>query len=415
MITCKSILAFALTAALPLAAQDTGQPALFDNLPGTPRSKVVAYFPQWGLYGGYFVKNVVTSGSAPLMTHLNYAFGGIENNHCASADTWADYQDPLTADETLNGQPDSGNPSDLAGNFHQLQELKKRYPKLKIVMSIGGGGFDPTLFSNAALPANRKAFVKSCIDMYIRGQFAPGLTAPGIFDGFDIDWEFPASDEDRANLTALLAEFRSQLDAIRPGLHLSIASPAGSWAYQYIDLKAVQESLDFFNLMTYDYDGPWNNETGFVSPLYAAPTDPDPTNNADYTVKAYLDAGVLPEKIVFGVPFYGYEWTDVPNSNHGLFEPGTPVGQGSGYNAIVPLEKNFRIYRSFTNYSPWLYDGTTFWTYEDPFSLALKMDYVRRKHLGGVMAWELSSDMPDGVLLKTVAWTLRFIGPGGPR
>lgn len=242
--------------------------------------------------------------------------------------------------------------------------------------------------------------------MYIKGQFGPGVTEPGIFDGFDIDREYPASDQDKENLTALLAEFRSQMDAVHKGMLLSIASSAGSWACQYIDLNKVQQSIGFFGRMEYDFDGPWTNTTGLVAPLLQAKSDPSPTNNAAAAVEAYLAAGVEPQKIVFGVPFYGYEWTDMPSTNHGLFRPGIPLGDGAGYNAIAPLESSFTKYRDATTQAPWLYNGTTFWTYDDPWSLIFKMMYARDKKLGGVMAWDLSGDMPNGLLIKTVSNSL---------
>jgi chitinase len=367
---------------------------------------VVGYFQQSGTYNNFNVKNLVTSGSAELLTQVNYAFAELQNNQCVSSDTYADYQQALPADETVDGIADSTKAGAFVGNFHQLQELKRRFPELKISISIGGGSANPADFSVVAEPANRKAFVKSCIDMFIKGKFAPGIEQPGIFDGIDIDWEYPASAEDMENLTGLLEEFRSQMDEVRPGLPLSIASSAGSWAYQYIDLEKVQHSLTFFDLMTYDFDGPWNNTTGLVAPLFQAAGDPSTTNNAASAVSAYLAAGVAPEKIVFGVPFYGYEWTAVPDVDHGLFQPGTPVGEGSGYSSIVPLESTFVHYRDPMTQAPWLYDGTNFWTYDDPQSLAYKMLYVRKEKLGGVMAWSLSGDMPNGILLKTVAFGL---------
>jgi chitinase len=371
--------------------------------------KVVAYFPQWGLYGGYvfggyFVKNVITTGSAPRLTHLNYAFGNVVNNQCASFDPWADYQDPLPADETVDGQADIA--GTFAGNFHQLQELKKLYPDLHIVMSIGGASANPSAFSTAALPENRQAFVKSCIDMYIDGNFAPGIHEPGIFDGIDIDWEYPASPADETNFTALLREFLHQLDQIQPGMTLSIASPAGSWAWQYIDLDNIQYIVSHFNLMTYDFDGPWSDTTGFVAPLYQAALDPSPTNNANYAVESYLAMGIAPGKIAFGVPFYGYEWTDVTNENNGLFEPGTPVCCGSEYNYIMTIASSFEKFRDPTTQEPWLWDGSNFWTYDDPISLAFKMEYVQKHQLAGVMIWEISGDEPDGLLLKTLVRSL---------
>jgi len=408
MKSVKRFCAILLLTCVPLVAPQLSRAG--DSAPHAGRPKVVGYFPQWGVYGGYYVKNVVTSGSATRLTHLNYAFANVVNNACVSYDPLADYQLPLTADQTVDGEADSTAPGAFAGNFHQLQELKKRYPNLQVVISLGGGGADPNAFSSAALPANRQGFVKSCVDMFIRGNFAPGIQEPGIFDGIDVDWEFPATDADKTNFTALLKEFREQLDAARPNMTLSIAAPAGGWAYQFIELKKIQHSVTFLNLMNYDFDGPWNNATGLVAPLYQTWNDPDPSNNANAAVKAYLQMGVKSAKIVFGVPFYGYEWTDVPNVNHGLFQPGVPVGYGSGYSAIVPVEGQFSKYRDPITQAPWLYDGKNFWTYDDPVSLKFKMEYVRHQRLAGVMFWELSGDLPDGRLVKALAKGLQRKG-----
>jgi chitinase len=362
--------------------------------------KVVGYFPRWGIYSNYFVKNLVTSGSASLLTHIDYAFANVVNNRCVSFDTWADYQAPVSASHAVNGVADSS--GSFAGNFHQLQELKKLYPHLKITVSIGGGSSNPNAFRSAASSQNRQAFVKSCVDMYIRGYFGSGLHQPGIFDGIDLDWEFPSSSTDRDNFTGLLEEFRHQLDAVTPGLILSIAGPNGRWAYQYINLSQAQQYLTYFGLMTYDYDGPWKDTTGLVAPLYRSSKDPEPNNNADATVQGYLEGGVPAGKIVFGVPFYGYEWANVPNLDNGLFEPGSPDGQGAAYNSIVGIESQYRKYRDGNTQAPWLYNGTHFWTYDDPTSIEYKMDYVLQHNLGGVMAWNLGQDLSDGTLLKAV-------------
>jgi chitinase len=143
-----------------------------------------------------------------------------------SFDAWADYQKHFSTD-SVSGQADSWNDANaLAGNFNQLKELKAKYPNLKILMTIGGWTLSGQ-FSTAVQPANLQSFVKSCVDMFINGNMpglAPGAAA-GIFDGIDIDWEYPAfartdgqskggyvdSPNDTQNYTAMLAEFRKQL------------------------------------------------------------------------------------------------------------------------------------------------------------------------------------------------------------
>ena len=396
----------ALAFSLPLSAQQGASDQAMRGRAKAAR-RVVGYFPQWGTYGGYNVRNLVTSGSAGALTQIDYAFAALQNGKCVSSDPYADYGKVIPANLAVNGVADSDAPGAFVGNFHQLQELKKLYPRLKIVISVGGGSANPNDFSVAAQPANREVFVKSCVDLFLKGNFAAGIEQPGIFDGFDIDWEYPLTTTDGKNLTGLLAEFRKQMNAIRPGMTLSIASSAGQWAYQYLDFKGSQRYLDFFGLMAYDFVGPWEDTTGFVAPLLQSKSDPAAGNNAAAAVQGYLAAGVKPGKIVLGVPFYGYQWTHVPNVDHGLFQVGTP-GDSLGYNGILGIEKTSTAYRDQTTLAPWLYDGTNFWTYDDPLSLAYKMVYVRENHLGGAMAWSLDDDTPDGQLLKTVSFVLRF-------
>ncbi len=160
--------------------------------------------------------------------------------------------------------------SPFRGYFHQLKELKKRYPHLKILISLEG---NPEGFAEDAKPENRKAFVASCIDTFIRGNFAAGIHEPGIFDGFDIDWEYPQG-ADAENFRALLEEFRRQMGAVRPGLRLSIAVPHSPHMMTGVDMAAISRLVDQVGVMNYDYTGPWSKITGFVAPLFADPADP---------------------------------------------------------------------------------------------------------------------------------------------
>jgi len=418
-----------LLAAVPLLGCGTSSTS--KTVPKTPSSSyvVAGYYPEWDIYPpnssappsssnipDFVPKDLVTNGTAPLLTHLIYAFASINNNQCASADPVADYSYPLPADYTVSGVADSTASGAFTGNFHQLQELKALYPNLQIMISIGGGGFSSDIFSTAAEPANVNAFVTSCINMFINGQFASGISEPGIFTGIDIDWEFPGQSTvnspatDQANFTAMMAEFRSQLDAINPNYVLTTTGPAGSWAWQYMNLGVVQGSVSFINLMNYDFDGPWSNETGFVAPLYQSASDPSTSNNASYAVESYIGMGVPKSKIVFGMPFYGYEWGNVTDQNNGLFQPCTPAAGSSAcpnntyeYNAIGALT-GYTTYRDSVTEEPWLWSSSqaSFVTYDDPVSLTFKANYVASQELGGIMIWEMSGDTTSGSLTQAL-------------
>jgi chitinase len=392
--------------------------------------RTVAYFTQWGIYSGFFEKNLVTNGTAAKLTTIDYAFSGISSDlKCDQVDSWADYQRPFAATESVNGQADTSTQA-LYGNFQQLRELKQLYPKLKIMISIGGWTLSGN-FSAAAEPQNRAAFVQSCINQYIEGNLpllAPGAAA-GIFDGIDIDWEYPDNPgngnaygpQDTANFTGLLSEFRTQLDTLgrQTGKHylLSAALPAGQDKYSNIQLRQIGASLDWGNVMTYDMHGAWdaNGPTDFNAPLLCDPRDPSPAPAKTYcinsTVLGYVAAGFPLHKIVLGIPYYGHGWTNVPDSNHGLFQssptiqPATLGGGTANYNQLAPL-KMTRYWDPLAQ-TAWYYDGTNFWSYDDPASITLKMEYVKLLGLGGAVAWSLDGDDAAGSLTNAMYQGLR--------
>jgi len=359
---------------------------------------LVGYFPQWGLYYDqpYYVKQLVDNGSVTQLDQINYAQGFVSGGRCSVADPKADLNTTYTAENSVSGEPD--NPaSPFHGYFHQLKELKQRYPHLKILISLEGAAAG---FAEDAKPEHRKAFVSSCIDTFIRGNFAPGIHEPGIFDGFDVDWESPEV-EDAANFRALLEEFRRQMRLVRPGLRLSIAVGHSPHMLPGTDFAAIAPLVDQIGVMNYDYTGPWSHTTGFLAPLFTDPADPHHSNSIERSVSSYIAVGVPAEKLLMGVPFYGYSWTAVERTNNGLFQAGHGVHADKPYHYIRTLTANSPIYRDPHSHAPWLYDGQTFWTYEDAVSVRYKVSYAANEHLGGVMIWELSGDTSDAVLLNT--------------
>jgi chitinase len=406
--------------------------------PGDPSDKeVVAYFTQWGIYArNYLVRDIHTSGSAATITLINYAFANVQNNECVVGvsqlgvgDAWADYQRSFNASESVDGVGDTWDQA-LRGNWNQLRKLKEMYPHIRVVISLGGWTWSDG-FSDAALPQNRQAFVASCVDAFIHGNLpydagtntgGPGVAA-GVFDGIDIDWEYPGvcgnpdncvwRPEDTQNFTALLAEFRQQLDQIDPNLLLTVAVPAGEDKFEKIELDQIHPYLDLINLMTYDFHGAWNaaGPTNFHSPLYGSPDDPSTgllaTYYSDYAVQAYLDAGVPAHKIILGVPFYGRGWTNVSSANNGLYQSASGAAPGT-YEAGIEDYKVLRNlgYPGFRDsqhtQAYWIFNGNTFWSFDDPVSLAVKMNYIQNRGLGGAMIWALDGDTADGELMTAI-------------
>ena len=390
-----------LTLAATLACTPARQP-----VPATPSSvqqmRVVGYLASWGVRSK---GTRIAELPAKDLTHIFYAFGRIaDDGRVALGDPCVDI-----------GVCETGTPTNHGGNFAELRRLKQVNPHLKLVISIGGWTGSGK-FSDAALTdASRRLFTESAIDVFIR-------QTQGLFDGIDLDWEFPVSGgletnvkrpADRENFSLLLGELRRQLNAegARDGRHyeLAIAVSANPRAIANLEIDRIVPHLDFINVMTYDYYA-GSSRTGFNSPLYAAEGDPNPEFNADVSIRAFHDAGVPSGKLLVGIPFYGRAYGSVADTNRGLFQPGgRPEGWRGGDGDWKTLSQTrLRDPRYVRHWEasarvPWLYDsGSGTWvSYDDPESVGEKVRYARDRALGGVFIWELGGD--DGSLMRAIS------------
>ena len=372
------------------------------NTPAKPL--LTGYFPQWGLYNEpkFLVKNLVTVPRTAMLDQINYAQGFVTNGHCSVADPNADVNYRFSAEQSVDGIAD-GEGAGLKGYLGQMIKLKRRYPSVKLILSLEGRADS---FADDANPEHRAAFVASCIDLWIKGNISPGMQLGRLFDGIDIDWEFP-HEADADNYIELLKEFRRQMDLVRPGLMLNVAVGPSPRMYGGADMGKVAALVTQMGLMTYDFAGPWTKRTGFVSALSGSVG-----GTVKRTVEAYLAAGVPSSKLLVGVPFYGYGWHQVTEDNNGLFQEGEPIRGDRSYREIERLVADSTVYRDPDSQAPWLFDGDVFWTYEDPISIRAKARYVIGAELGGLMIWELGEDATAGTLLKAARDGLTETGGG---
>lgn len=394
--------------------------------------RVVAYFPEWGVeHQPYYVKDIEEHGAVDKITALIYAFsepspdssGEIEPKFM---DAYEAYQHIYTAAMSVDGVADDST-QPLRGEFNQLRELKVRHPNFKILISVGGWTGSGYFSDALATASSREKFADAIIDRFILGNLpkigsAGGKgVAAGIFDGVDIDWEYPIgggntgnhySPMDAHNLTAFYALMRAKLDSINPHLFLTAAVPATESVLGNYQIRKDEKYLDWYNLMTYDFTGAWAPTTGFHANLLTPPDHPS-LNSFDQAVKYFLDTlGVERNKIVPGVAFYGRGWMNVGSKDNGLYQPADGAAPGeyeegiNNYSSLMPLTaRGYTYHWDRVSMAPWLYSPTQriFWSIDDAKSIALKYHYVVAYHLGGIMCWDISGDDSLGTLVTAMS------------
>lgn len=335
----------------------------------------------------------LSSEAAHQLTHVNYAFANVTEEGRV----------------VLESKDDST-------HLSHLTSLRERTPDLKILLAIGGWTWSDS-FSNAALTdSSRALFARTAVELVEKHDL----------DGLDIDWEYPGQSgednvyrpEDEENFTLLLQTVRQHLDALAqqqgraddtPYL-LSIAAGADSTYLEHTNMAAAQKELDYVNLMTYDFHGPWTDHTGHHANLYP-PASPDTVQrSAAHAVDLFVEAGVPPEKIILGVPFYGRGWVGARQENRGLYQSYSESRGGLSYdtlaNHLVDQQGFIRQWDAEAQV-PYLWnpDSSIVITYEDPESIRSKAEFVKSRGLGGMMYWEHNDD--DGTLLQATYESLR--------
>ncbi|HWK04780.1 MAG TPA: glycosyl hydrolase family 18 protein, partial [Puia sp.] len=284
---------------------------------------------------------------------------------------------------------------------------------VKVMASIGGWSMCKHYPEMAGDATKRANFIAGCQKLISMG-----------FDGIDLDWEYPNdpgmdiehySTADYTNYAVLVEQIRAAIGSTKLITGCFSAAPA---KLQGFDWARLNNTMNFFNIMTYDYNGGWSNKAGHNAPLYDYPGAEFSSFSLDATVQSLKQLGVNMSKVTVGAPFYGRGvitssaatlngatvkraetvqpdgpiqtcadftnwpvavWAGTPNYSYILQTTGSGSGWTDHWDDVAKV--------------PYMTNGNYFLSYDNPRSITAKAQYIKDNGLAGAIVWNVYGDM----------------------
>lgn len=302
------------------------------------------------------------------LTHINYAFAHVDGNHNISVGE-NNSNNPAIGMEWSGVSMDES--LSYRGHFNMLAKYKKKHPRVKILISVGGWAESVGFYN---MLATESGGINYSGILAFAQSTANFLRSYSFFDGVDIDFEYPSILADAGNpedwgaasprravlpdaYHTLMMFLRYELDeaGIDDGRYylLTSATSASGYTLRGMENQKALRWQDFANLMSYDFHGSWNEVVAPNAPLYDSGVDPELVDlyntpeygqigyfNTDWAFH-YMRGAMQAGRINIGIPYYTRGWKNVNGGSNGLWgsapgsncEPGTgttrPCGDGA--------------------------------------------------------------------------------------
>jgi chitinase len=266
---------------------------------------------------------------------------------------------------------------------------------VRVLLSLGGWGWDRQFASIVSQPEAEDRYARTVMEIIDQTDY----------DGIDLDWEYPDTREEVAGFERLTRCFRKELDELgrKKGrsMQLTMAASANPGTLQWLGKEFLLETLDWINVMTYDYTGNRTSYAGHHSPLYASSKQPGTPRSTELTMNYLVHERGLPaNRLAVGIPLYGrgFAVAEPYASTQGAPRTRLP---GGNYSALQKLQREEGWTRRWDDETknPWLISakGPVVVGYDDAESVAIKTEWALKQGFRGVFFWQIHADrLPDG-------------------
>lgn len=269
------------------------------------------------------------------------------------------------------------------GYFNAPFEAAARRHGIKLLLSVGGGasGADNWIALATNAPA-RQRFLDRLAQ----------LMSEYHYDGVDIDWEpMPDTPAQAQAYTSLLHALRQRFP------HAILTTALDDWAKQF-SWPDVVASVDYINLMTYDYAGSWTGKANLATNLHP-PADYAPVagHSVEEGLRKVIEADrVPPAKLLVGMNFWAYRFR-ADRLGDPFPKNDETASDALSYQQVLDLLQTGHYQALWDAHAaaPYLLrsGGGSVVEYDDPESVRRKCEYARGLGCAGIMVWNIGADV----------------------
>jgi spore germination protein YaaH len=222
----------------------------------------------------------------------------------------------------------------------------------------------------------------------------PVMKQYGFSDlNLDIEYTQDASPAAQTGFTQFVKTVKQQLATNHAGTLTVEISPTDVIRHELINVQDMGNLADTVVLMAYDYHSTASTVTGPVAPQNGAGT------SLEYDVATAVEKakqGIPSQKLILGLPLYGYEWETLTNTPRAAIIPGTGLTASSMrvQSLLTSCSTCNASYNSEAQELFVTYKDPTTGTYHQFFvpnenSMKAKISFANDQELGGLALWAL--------------------------